>query len=49
MVNEFAITDFGPLLDGVTDCTGAIQAAMYRAGEVYGAEIVPPGTYLQAG
>nr|WP_290461741.1 right-handed parallel beta-helix repeat-containing protein [Acutalibacter muris] len=46
MVNEFVITDFGALPDGIADCTEAIQAALDRAGEVSGAVIVPPGTYL---
>ncbi len=33
MVNEFVITDFGALPDGIADCTEAIQAALDRAGD----------------
>ena len=46
MTNVFDITTFGAVGDGKTDCTGAIQTALDRAGEVGGCVTVPPGVYL---
>lgn len=47
-MNQFSITEFGALGDGTTDCTGAIQAALDRAGAQPegGLVLVPPGVYL---
>ncbi len=46
MTNVFNVCDFGAVGDGVTDSTAAIQQAIDKAGEVKGAVVVPPGTYL---
>lgn len=46
MVNEFNITAFGAVGDGVTDCTKAVQKAFDAAGKCMGTVIVPPGVYM---
>ncbi|MBQ8311545.1 MAG: right-handed parallel beta-helix repeat-containing protein [Clostridia bacterium] len=45
MINEFVITDFGAVGDGVTDCTKAIQAALDAAAECRGIVQIPVGEY----
>ena len=45
MKNQFIITDYGAVGDGVTDCTAAIQSALDAASECMGTVIVPPGSY----
>lgn len=46
MRNVFDVCDFGAQGDGVTDSTAPFQNAIDKAGEVKGAVIVPPGTYV---
>jgi len=40
---EFNVKGFGAVPDGKTDCTGAIQQAIDRAGEAGGGRVVIPG------
>jgi len=42
----FDITDFGAVGDGVTECTGAVQAAIDRCTLTGGVVRIPPGTWL---
>jgi hypothetical protein len=44
-----ALTDFGAVGDGVTDCTGAWNSAMSSLDGVGGELIVPAGTYVMNG
>ncbi|GAB1509422.1 glycosyl hydrolase family 28-related protein [Actinophytocola sp. KF-1] len=45
-----AVTAFGAVGDGVTDCTAAFTAAIERVGAAGGGTVhVPPGTYLLTG
>jgi len=46
MNNLFNVLDFGAVPDGISDSTAAFQKALDRAGEVFGAVIVPPGIYM---
>ena len=46
MTNTFDVTHYGAVGDGESDSTAAFQKAIDLAGEVKGAVIVPPGTYL---
>lgn len=45
MKNQFDILDFGAVGDGVTDSTGAVQAALDAAADCFGCVLVPPGRY----
>ncbi len=45
----FAVSDFGAVGDGVTDCTAAFQAALDKAGEHGGIVYAGPGNYLFTG
>ncbi len=45
MINQFDITKFGAVGDGVTDCTKAVQKALDMAAECMGEVLVPPGNY----
>lgn len=49
MKNQFDITDFGAVGDGITDCTRSIQDAMNAAQNCYGTVLVPPGKYMVSG
>lgn len=45
MINQFDITEFGAVGDGVTDCTEAVQNALDKAANCMGVVLVPPGIY----